>query len=53
MRISPQSVVDDGYFELLYAEEISAMELLKLFITLPSQAHLKHPENPASKSQAR
>jgi len=44
MRISPQSRVDDGQWEVLLAEEMSAIELLKIFLSLPSGMHLNHPK---------
>lgn len=43
MRLSPQSNVQDGRMELLYARHLSSWELLKLFLRLPSGRHLNHP----------
>ncbi|HPP01602.1 MAG TPA: diacylglycerol kinase family lipid kinase [bacterium] len=44
MRLSPHSRVDDGRFDLLYAENISPLEILKLFLQLPQGTHLRHPK---------
>ncbi len=44
MHLSPQSLVDDEYFDLLYTKDISAWQLLKLFLSLPTGKHLEHPK---------
>jgi len=44
MHLSPQSMVDDGYFDLIYSKDISAWQLLNLFISLPQGKHLEHPK---------
>lgn len=43
MRLSPVSRVDDGRLDLLYAEDLSSLEILKLFLQLPRGTHLRHP----------
>lgn len=43
MRLSPDSRVDDGRLELLYAQDLSSWEILKLFLQLPQGTHLRHP----------
>ncbi len=44
MRISPVSSTSDGKLDLLYTENLSRWELLKLFVSLPSGKHLQHPK---------
>jgi len=51
MHLSPLSHVEDGYFELLYAEGIKAGELFRLFLTLPTGRHIQHPKVQIKKAQ--
>ncbi len=51
MHLSPLSQVEDGYFEMLYAEGITAGELFRLFLTLPTGKHIQHPKVQLKKIQ--
>lgn len=44
MRLSPQSNTGDGLLEFLYAEQLSAWEMLMLFSLLPTGKHVSHPK---------
>lgn len=52
MHLSPLSQVEDGYIELLYAEGITAGDLFRLFLTLPTGRHIQHPKVQMKKAQA-
>ncbi len=41
-RLSPFSKIDDGQFEVIYVEDIQAMELFKLFLKHNTGEHLNH-----------
>jgi YegS/Rv2252/BmrU family lipid kinase len=44
MPISPNSNVSDGLFEILYAEKMNRLELLNIFMKLPTKQHVHHPK---------
>ncbi len=44
MRISPNSSVNDGKFEIIFSEKLTRAELVKFFFTLPTARHLEHPK---------
>ena len=52
MHLSPVSNVEDGTFELIYAEDMTARELFNLFLKLPSKKHLDHPNVRVQKAKS-